>query len=139
MSKKFIAIISLFLMLLLVVSLMGCGKKATNIETKQLNENQEQRKQARKKVEPKTDPINEEQKKNPLQDGVKPYTGIIKKVNGSEIVIDIEGVDYDFKVTDKTNLQKGAEAGKGKLEELKPQMKINVLVQGGVALAVHYE
>lgn len=138
MQKK---IISVLLIIFLVVVFSGCqkNKAAKNNITPQNNNSAKIAPENKVQKEPPVTSLNEEQKKYPLPDGSKPYTGIIKKLAGSKITIDIAGVDYEVEITDKTNLQKGNQAGTGKLEQLKPQMKIDVLAQGGKALSVHYE
>lgn len=116
----------------------GCSEKGDSNPKAKSNISKSEKKGEISKKEPKTDPISEEQKKNPLPNGAKPYTGIVIKIDGSKVIIDINGVSYEFLLTDKTNLQKGNDPGTGKLDDLKPQMRINVLVMDGKALTVHY-
>ena len=126
---------------LLILSLLGtgCGREKTAGLTAPAPDTKQKATSVKDKQEPKTDPINAEQKKNPLPNGSKPYTGVIIQVEGMTVTMDVEGVRYQVVLTNSTNIQKGNNPGTGKLADLKPQTKINVLVQDGKALSVHFE
>lgn len=125
---------------LLIISLIGCGNKKETKQTSQKQiESQKQAVEGQNKLEPKPDPMNEEQKKNPLPEGAKQYTGQVKKVDGDKVVISVQDIDLEFTIDKGTNLQKGNNPGTGKIEDLKPELKVNVLVQNSHALLVHYE
>lgn len=121
--KRIISLILISILTLVLVA--GCGNK----------------KEVKKQL--KEDVLSEAQKevqsKNPLPEKSKSYTGFIKKIDGSKVVVDVQGAELEFIITDKTNLQKGNNPGTGKLEELKPKTEIKVLVQEDKALTVVYD
>jgi len=79
------------------------------------------------------------EKKPALPEKSKSISGTVKAILGKTIVVDVKGKEIKILVDDKTTYQKGNQSGGGALSDIRPGIKVDILMEDDKAIAIHYK